>query len=63
MFGVPDALLSDRGANLLAHVMQDVSQLLGVKNFKDDVIPGDRSQKKQPARLMQNSTCRSGRTG
>ena len=33
MFGVPDALLSDRGANLLAHVMQDVCQLLGVKKL------------------------------
>ena len=30
LFGVPDALLSDRGASLLAHVMQDVSGLLGV---------------------------------
>lgn len=30
LFGVPDALLSDRGKNLLAHVMQDVCQLLGV---------------------------------
>ena len=30
LFGVPDAILSDRGANLLAHVMQDVCQLLGV---------------------------------
>ena len=29
-FGVPDAILSDRGANLLAHVMGDVCQLLGV---------------------------------
>ena len=28
-FGVPDAVLSDRGANLLAHVMEDVCQLLG----------------------------------
>ena len=29
-FGVPEALLSDRGTNLLAHVMQDVCQLLGI---------------------------------
>ena len=29
-FGVPDAILSDRGVNLLAHVMGDVCQLLGV---------------------------------
>ena len=28
-FGVLDSLLSDRGTNLLAHVMQDVCQLLG----------------------------------
>ena len=28
--GVPEALLSDRGANLLAHVMQDVCGLLGI---------------------------------
>ena len=33
LFGVPDALLSDRGANLLAHVMQDVCQLLGIKKL------------------------------
>lgn len=30
MIGVPDALLSDRGTNLLSHLMQDVCQLLGV---------------------------------
>jgi len=30
LFGVPEALLSDRGANLLAHVMQDVCALLGI---------------------------------
>ena len=33
LFGVPDALLSDRGANLLAHVMQDVCELLGVRKL------------------------------
>ena len=33
LFGVPDALLSDRGANLLAHVMKDVCELLGVKKL------------------------------
>ena len=27
-FGVPDALLSDRGANLLSHILRDVCQLL-----------------------------------
>ena len=30
VIGVPDALLSDRGTNLLFHLMQDVCQLLGV---------------------------------
>ena len=30
LFGVPDALLSDRGTNLLSHLMQDVCKLLGV---------------------------------
>ena len=29
-FGVPDAILSDRGANLLARVMEEVCQLLGI---------------------------------
>ena len=28
--GVPEALLSDRGTNLLAHVMQDTCELLGI---------------------------------
>lgn len=30
MFGVPEALLSDRGTNLLSHLMQEVCELLGV---------------------------------
>ncbi len=30
VFGVPEALLSDRGTNLLAHIMQDVCRLLGI---------------------------------
>ena len=30
-FGVPDALLSDRGTNLLSHIMRDVCELLGTK--------------------------------
>ena len=30
MFGVPESLLSDRGANLLANVMKDVCELLGI---------------------------------
>ena len=33
MFGVPEALLSDRGTNLLANVVQDVCQLLGIKKL------------------------------
>ena len=33
LFGVPEALLSDRGANLLSHLMQDVCTLLGVKKL------------------------------
>jgi hypothetical protein len=31
MFGVPEALLSDRGANLLSHLMQDVCSILGIE--------------------------------
>ena len=31
MFGVPEALLSDRGANLLSHLMRDVCQILRIK--------------------------------
>ena len=30
-FGIPEALLSDRGANLLSLLMQDFCQLVGVK--------------------------------
>ena len=30
MFGVPESLLSDRGTNLLSHLMKDVCELLGV---------------------------------
>ena len=29
VFGLPDALLSDRGTNLLSHIMRDVCELLG----------------------------------
>lgn len=32
-FGVPEALLSDRGTNLLSHLMMDVCELLGVKKL------------------------------
>lgn len=31
--GVPEALLSDRGANLLSHLMTDVCKLLGIKKL------------------------------
>ena len=30
MFGVPEALLSDRGANLLTHLMTDLCTMLGI---------------------------------
>ena len=33
VFGVPEALLSDRGTNLLSHLMQDVCGLLGIKKI------------------------------
>lgn len=33
MFGVPEALLSDRGANLLSHLMLDVCNLLGIEKL------------------------------
>ena len=33
MFGVPEALLSDRGTNLLSFLMQDVCKLLGIKKL------------------------------
>lgn len=33
MFGVPEALLSDRGTNLLSHLMLDVCKLLGIEKL------------------------------
>ena len=33
MLGVPEALLSDRGANLLSHLMLDVCSLLGIEKM------------------------------
>ena len=33
LFGVPKALLSDRGANLLSHLMMDVCRLLGIQKL------------------------------
>ena len=40
-FGVPEALLSDRGANLLSHLMKDLCDLLGIKklNTRQDSVP------------------------
>ena len=32
-FGVPESLLSDRGTNLLSHLMTDVCRLLGIKKL------------------------------
>ncbi len=32
-FGVPEALLSDRGTNLLSHLMQETCKLLGLKKL------------------------------
>ena len=33
LFGVPGALLSDRGTNLLSHLMCDVCALLGIEKL------------------------------
>ena len=33
LFGVPEALLSDRGTNLLSHLMKDLCGLLGIKKL------------------------------
>ena len=33
LFGVPEALLSDRGTNLLSHLMYDVCAILGIKKL------------------------------
>ena len=33
LFGVPEALLSDRGTNLLSHLMKDVCEMLGIKKL------------------------------
>ena len=32
-FGVPESLLSDRGTNLLSHLMLDICQMLGIKKL------------------------------
>ncbi len=33
MVGVPEALLSNRGTNLLSHLMRDVCELLGIEKL------------------------------
>ena len=33
LFGVPEALLSDRGTNLLSHLMLDLCSLLGIRKL------------------------------
>ena len=33
MFGVPEAILSDRGTNLLSHLMKDICGLLGIERL------------------------------
>ena len=38
LFGVPEALLSDRGTNLLSHLLQDVCKMLATK-IKHHCIP------------------------
>lgn len=37
LFGVPEALLSDRGTNLLSHLMRDVCALLGIEKLNTTV--------------------------
>lgn len=32
-FGVPEAVLSDRGTNLLSHLMKDICRMLGIKKL------------------------------
>lgn len=38
-FGCPEALLSDRGTNLLANIVQDVCQLLGITKLNTTAYP------------------------
>ena len=37
LFGMPEALLPDRGTNLLSVLMQDVCKLLGIKKLNTTV--------------------------
>ena len=33
LFGMPEALLSDRGTNLLSHLMKDLCEMLGIRKL------------------------------
>ena len=37
LFGVPESLLSNRGTNLLSHVMIDLCKMLGIKKLNTTV--------------------------
>lgn len=37
VFGVPEAILSDRGANFLSHLMMDICELLGIHKLNTSV--------------------------
>ena len=39
VFGVPETLLSDRGANLLSHLMTDVCKLLRIRKINTYILP------------------------
>ena len=39
MFGIPEALLSDRGTNLLSHLMLDICRLLGIEKLNTTYHP------------------------
>ena len=38
-YGVPECLLSDRGTNLLSHLMRDLCQMLGIKKLNTTAYP------------------------
>jgi len=40
LFGMPEALLSDRGTNLLSHFMQDLCKILGIKKLNTTAYDG-----------------------
>ena len=39
VFGVPEALLMDRGTNLLSHLMLEVCQMLGIQKLNTTAYP------------------------